>query len=363
VATYDRFKHVFTLEPNETAFTIPVVVPGPFSGQSEPTPDWIEVVGNALANTITGSAHSDTIDGGAGADRLAGGGGDDSYIVDDINDAVEEMSGAGLDRAEASVSFTLSAHVEDLFLTGAANINGIGNDLSNTIVGNFGNNSLDGGAGDDIIYWSLGADKIIGGDGIDTLTYIGSKAIRIDLSRGTSSKGDAIAGIENVVGGSFNDTLSGNAFANRLEGGNGADKLNGGAGNDTLIGSYGNDTLTGGRGKDVFLFDYAPVQKFNVDKIADYRTSYDSIWLDNAAFKKIGKAGSFAAPTKLNKKFFAVGNAKDSNDYILYDKATGVLSYDADGSGVKAPVGVAKLTAGLKMVHSEFFVIYFCRRL
>lgn len=75
--------------------------------------------------------------------------------------------------------------------------------------------------------------------------------------------GDARSLIENAVGGSGNDHLSGNAAANRLSGGSGADELagragadmlRGGAGNDRLIGGAGADTLVGGAGSDVFRF-------------------------------------------------------------------------------------------------------------
>lgn len=351
MATY-KFR-TFTLEPEEMDFTIPATLPT----TNEPIPNFIEVIGNALANTLTGNTGDDTLDGRAGADRLLGGLGDDTYIVDDAGDVVEERQGEGLDRVKSAVSFVLGANLEDLSLTGSDHLNGTGNDLANRIFGNNGNNVLDGGASDDTIFWSPGADQIIGGSGLDTVSYLGSSAIKVNLATGTSSKGDKLSSIENVSGSSFNDTLTGNAGANRLEGGNGADKLNGGNGNDTLLGSYGNDVLTGGAGRDVFVFDYPPVSKFNYDKIVDYKVASDLIWLDKTIFTKLGKSGSLASPAKLNKKFFAIGIAKDKNDYVLYDTSTGVLSYDADGSGRKAPVGIAKLTAGLKMTYGEFFLI------
>ena len=56
--------------------------------------------------------------------------------------------------------------------------------------------------------------------------------------------------IENAVGGSGDDSLSGNAADNRLEGRGGNDALSGGAGADTLLGSSGNDRLDGDDGSD-----------------------------------------------------------------------------------------------------------------
>ncbi|MBA2401005.1 MAG: M10 family metallopeptidase C-terminal domain-containing protein, partial [Bradyrhizobium sp.] len=56
---------------------------------------------------------------------------------------------------------------------------------------------------------------------------------------------DAKSYIENAIGGSGNDIITGNAIANTL---------NGGAGNDMLIGGGGNDTIIGGSGTDVAVF-------------------------------------------------------------------------------------------------------------
>lgn len=83
----------------------------------------------------------------------------------------------------------------------------------------------------------------------------------------------------------------------------------------------------------------------------------DSIWLDNAIFKKLGKKGSELKPAKLSRKFFALDEAKDKNDYIIYDTKTGTLSYDVDGSGAKAAVRFAKVKVGLEITASDFFVI------
>ena len=75
----------------------------------------------------------------------------------------------------------------------------------------------------------------------------------------------------------------------------------------------------------------------NLDTISDFSVKDDTLQLDNAVFKKLGKAG------KLNKAYFTIGDkAKDKNDYIVYDKKTGILSYDADGSGCGEGDGVCQ---------------------
>ena len=81
--------------------------------------------------------------------RMAGGAGNDTYVVDNVGDIVVEKAGEGTDLVQSSVTFTLAANVENLTLTGGANINGTGNALGNFLVGNTGNNTLNGGAGAD----------------------------------------------------------------------------------------------------------------------------------------------------------------------------------------------------------------------
>jgi serralysin len=59
----------------------------------------------------------------------------------------------------------------------------------------------------------------------------------------------------------------------------------------------------------------------------------------------------------LNKNFFSLDKAKDKNDYLIYSKKTGVLSYDADGSGKGQAIEVAKVKAGLELKFSHFYII------
>lgn len=114
-------------------------------------------------DTITGLAGDDMLDGGTGADQLVGGIGNDTYIVDDLGDEVIEGFNNGTDRIESSTSFTLGANVEDLTLTGTADLNGIGNELDNLLTGNDGINRLDGQGGTDHLVGGLGNDILLGG--------------------------------------------------------------------------------------------------------------------------------------------------------------------------------------------------------
>src|SRR5262249_58488033 len=80
--------------------------------------------------------------------------------------------------------------------------------------------------------------------GTDTLTYAGTTAnVTVNLATGSASGFTSLTAIENVTGGSGNDTLTGSAGANTLTGGAGNDTLDGNGGADTLIGNAGDDTF------------------------------------------------------------------------------------------------------------------------
>ena len=112
----------------------------------------INGTGNALANTLVGNAGNNRLDGGAGSDTLKGGAGDDIYVVDVATDVVTESANEGIDTVQTALAYVLGANVENLALTGTAAVNGTGNALANTLVGNAAaNNAPDGGAGADTL--------------------------------------------------------------------------------------------------------------------------------------------------------------------------------------------------------------------
>jgi Ca2+-binding RTX toxin-like protein len=217
-------------------------------------------------DTLIGGSEDDELDGGTGADIMAGGTGDDVYIVDNAGDVVTELNNEGTaDLIMSSIGRVLPAYVENLWLIGTANINGIGNLQGNMLVGNAGNNALTGvtGAdylygfgGNDVLWGGADGDTIDGGEGIDTAVYTASTAgvyadISANLYFGGHATGDTVTGVENLIGSSYDDVLVGYTGANVLTGAAGDDALFGAFDDDVLLGGKDDDTLTGGTGADV----------------------------------------------------------------------------------------------------------------
>lgn len=128
----------------------------------------INATGNALDNQLSGNAAANVLDGGAGADTLVGGAGDDTYGVDHDGDLVIEQANDGIDTVIASRDWGLGANLENLLLTGSADLQGFGNQLDNLMRGNRGSNLLRAGAGNDLLAGAAGNDGLDGGDGDDT---------------------------------------------------------------------------------------------------------------------------------------------------------------------------------------------------
>jgi Big-like domain-containing protein/hemolysin type calcium-binding protein/parallel beta helix pectate lyase-like protein len=160
-------------------------------------------------------------------------------------------------------------------------------------------------------------------------------------SNGTwSFTGNAKAGTTHSYGIDAKD-LAGNTgitTGRALLGSNGADTLTGGTGNDVIAGGPGADNLTGGGGADTFAFTVAP--SGTVDRITDFASGTDKLAFARSAFSAL-------APGELSSAAFVQAAAAFTSDQrIIYNQATGIVAYDADGSGGGVAVAVAQLNAG-----------------
>jgi len=302
-----------------------------------------------------GSAFADVFVGNAAINVFEGGLGDDVYYVS-AGDVVIEHGNSGHDKVVTDANYALGANIQALEATGVGAVALTGNALNNTITGNAAGNWIDGG---------MGADTMMGGAGDDTYVIdnagdrifddIGANSVVLTVAYDLALLPASVTNITVAEGLPLN--LSGTNGANVLMGNAVANTLRGLGGNDTLYGKAGNDKLYGGTGRDTFIFDTAPHKTRNVDKIYDFKSRDDSFQLDNAVFTKLGK-GTPTAPVRFKSDMFVEGTrAKDREDRIVYDKKTGNLYYDADGTGRSAQVKIATLTNKEKLYYHDFFVI------
>lgn len=343
-------------------------------------------LGGAGDDAIYGGAGWDTIDGGTGADTMAGGAGHDDYTVDSSGDVIIEAAGGGNDEVFSSITYTLGANLENLYLQGATAINGTGNDLANIIRGNTAANTLNGGLGDDYLQGGDGVDILNGGDGQDSLDGgVGADRLTGGLGNDTyyvdntgevlielagegidlvySSVTKTLAGnLENMTltgsdaingtGNTLDNQIIGNTGANTLTGGVGDDTLYGMDGADTLIGGAGRDYLAGQAGADIFSFaagDLAGVTTATADRIYDFSHAQGDI---------IRLNGIDAIDGGTNNAFTFIGTAAFSGvagqlRYEVVGSDTTVYG-DTNGDGI-ADLALA-LSGNLTLVAGDFIL-------
>ncbi|HJU05429.1 MAG TPA: calcium-binding protein, partial [Nitrospiraceae bacterium] len=204
------------------------------------------LIGNSAANVLDGKEGADTLDGGAGADLLIGGAGDDWFQL-----SADATWGAGFvvknvgspDQPGNNQKISLSGKVRSF----------------DRFQGDSGIDTLLGTADDDVIALDdslspssgslgprlSGIDRIQTGDGHDIVDLTSTQYAYGDVTIDGENGNDVLwasGGNDRLLGGAGNDNLFGGAGADTLMGGDGADTLDGAAGEDTLMGGAGNDT-------------------------------------------------------------------------------------------------------------------------
>ena len=252
------------------------------------------LTGNSLNNSLLGNAGHDTLIGLGGSDVLQGGIGNDTYVLTSASatetDTIGEWADGGIDTLDfSSLSVNVAVNLgttqtqtvhthRNVRLTSALDfeivLSGSGDD---TLTGNAADNSFSAGTGDDSMlglggndYYYFGTatsaevDRVTEVDdaGIDTLSFNAiATGVTVNLGATTTqtihtnrqlilSSGTSV---ENVIGGSGEDTITGNVHSNVLVGNAGNDLLIGLQGRDILIGGLGADDLLGGTEDDILI--------------------------------------------------------------------------------------------------------------
>jgi Ca2+-binding RTX toxin-like protein len=183
----------------------------------------------------------------------------------------------------------------------------------------------------------------------EDVSVLASATISESYAYVNGAREDTLINIENLLGGSKNDTLGGDAKDNRLEG-------NGG--NDLLIGAAGNDVLVGGAGDDSFRFDAILNGTPNVDTVSDFdgagTVGGDVIELDQLIFADL-------TPSTVLSTVFESGTtdvATASTTRLIYNSSSGALFYDQDGSDVTySPIQFATLATRPALTAGDFLVV------
>jgi Ca2+-binding RTX toxin-like protein len=229
------------------------------------------------------------------------------------------------------------AHVEDLTLRGEEHIRRVGNGLVNVFTGNSGNNILDGGKNN---------DQLIGGDGNDTYFVRAPKDTVIELEDGGIDVVRAFKSMripENVERMYLQTEIALNGMGNDQ-----ANLIVGNMADNILAGRGGRETLNGLGGSDTFVFDRAPDNN-NVDRIIDFASGDDNIWLKASLF-------GLTAGDVSNRAFHLGTQAADRFDRFIFDSDKGGLWVDPDGTGPQRQFLTLVLEDDAELTASDLFV-------
>jgi Ca2+-binding RTX toxin-like protein len=254
--------------------------------------------GDGQGDEVYGGAGDDLFlivgGGGSASEILQGGEGNDTFRLDDAyftgpvnggNGARDLIDGSlvttSLNANLAAGTYTdfgttfAAVGIEDVIGSTTGDVL-TGSNVANILDGRDGNDTLNGGGDSDLVYGGSGNDSLSGDAGGDNLwgganadQHIGGSDAGIDYARYDEANhgnlvislltpasntgaalGDTYTGIEGLVGGAGNDTITGDTLANYLFGSAGSDLVYGGTGADYLSGDAGGDNLWGGVGAD-----------------------------------------------------------------------------------------------------------------
>lgn len=221
-------------------------------------------LGGAGNDYIWAYTGADTLVGGEGIDSLYGGDGDD-YLSGSQGTDIDAVMDGGNGNDTLSMSFLTVGHVFDFELGQARTIGGVtlgtlvsietfyGGSGGDVIISDGNGHLYYGLSGNDTMVAELGSETLDGGAGfdvLDTTRWTGDYVL--NLSTGSSNYlGELYTNFEGAILGAGHDSVTGTAVANMLNGGAGNDTISSGDGDDTIYGADGNDSVFGGNGRDL----------------------------------------------------------------------------------------------------------------
>ena len=394
--------------------------------------------GTGNPDEIRGLEGDDTILAGDGADEIFAATGDDVIAGQAGNDTVH--GGAGIDTLDYSQDGGAGAVVVDMSNGTATDSHGDTDSFDGieNVIGTAGNDMITGDAGDNLLEDGAGDDTVLGGDGDDTFVasagtdeLVGGAGIDLlDLSNATTSvivqlgsnpfpsivtgAGYAfgpdvdflgLTGIENILGGSAGDDLSGDAGDNTFFASLGADTITGGAGSDTydasatsasqsvnlasgaVSGAFGadvlsgienavlgggNDTITGssddnavdgGEGVNTFIVDddstnatfayLGGVLTVTSGQGTDLLTNIDAVQFNDATVSVVANADSVAT----SEDDTIAGSALD-NDFDVADGSSALTVTGVNGGTGNAGVSVTLASGAMVTMQTDGSFVY-----
>jgi Ca2+-binding RTX toxin-like protein len=351
--------------------------------------------GNAVANVFTGGKGSDTLSGGGGHDTAMFSGASTDYVITDLGNrqVTVEDKRANQDGKDSLKDVRFAEFKDKTVLLYNTGPDGIAltktafaeNTLVNTPIASVSAHDADGDALTYTLVDPTGTFKLDGHAlvllksldyetktsysltveskdeyGLATTQTLTVSVTDVADTPGTPGDPGTLPDAPLVLTGTAGaNTLAGKGNNDILSGLAGKDRLYGNGGNDKLTGGLGNDSLWGGAGQDIFVFNAklsktnALNKKQNLDRIADFSVADDTIHLAKSVFTKIAKKGVLAKSA-----FHAGTKAHDASDRIVYNKKTGALLYDKDGTGAAEAIQFATLDRNLKgFSNLDLFVI------
>ena len=203
---------------------------------------------------VRGGSGGDSLSGGAGPDYLEGRGGTDSLFGSGGDDIL--LPGSGIGDGVVGGDGNDTAAYGDRSANLSLSPDGVANDGASGENHNLLVENLIGGSGDDLLTGTTGSNGFQGGPGTDHLDYanhapgIHASANGVADDGGVGEQDYVGSDIENISGTPGPDVIIGGVAHNLLTGRGGADEISGGGGDDALAGDGDDDVLRGDGGDD-----------------------------------------------------------------------------------------------------------------